>query len=112
MILLAVPPMDLTLAAVDGDDAGAASGVFNTVQQFGSALGVALVGVVFFGVLGEDPSPARYEDALLAGTRVTITAFAVASLAAALLPAHRVARPADGPTPLADTASSGSPSNA
>lgn len=112
MILLAVPLMDLTLAAVDGDDAGAASGVFNTVQQLGSALGVALVGVVFFGVLGEDPSPARYEDALLAGTRVTITAFALASLAAALLPAHRVARPADGSTPLADAASSGSPSNA
>jgi hypothetical protein len=80
MILLAVPLMDLTLAAVDGDDAGAASGVFNTVQQLGSALGVALVGVVFFGVLGADPSPARYEDALLAGGGVTMTAFALAAL--------------------------------
>jgi predicted MFS family arabinose efflux permease len=100
MILLAVPLMDLTLAAVDGDDAGAASGVFNTVQQLGSALGVALVGVVFFGVLGADPSPARFEDALLAGVGVTMAAFVLAALAGALLPA-RAARLADPPSPLA-----------
>jgi predicted MFS family arabinose efflux permease len=105
MILLAVPLMDVTLAAVDADDAGAASGVFNTAQQLGSALGLALVGVVFFGVLGDDPSPARYEDALVAGAWVTITAFALASVAGTLLPARRHPAPGARQGPSAQQAS-------
>lgn len=86
MILLAVPLMDLTLAAVPTDDAGAASGVFNTFQQVGYALGVAVVGVVFFGVLGTDQSPGQYKDAIVAGTWVTIAAFLAAAAAGLALP--------------------------
>jgi hypothetical protein len=40
------------LAGIRGQDAGAASGVLSTVQQVGGAVGVALIGVVFFGLLG------------------------------------------------------------
>ncbi|SDD18577.1 MFS transporter [Actinokineospora iranica] len=41
----------LTIAAVPARRAGAASGVLNTAVQVGSAVGVALVGIVFYGSL-------------------------------------------------------------
>ena len=86
MIVLAVPLMDVALATVPSDDAGAASGVFNTFQQLGSALGIAIVGVVFFGVLGEGGSAERYTEALQAAAWITIAAFLVAAAAGASLP--------------------------
>ncbi len=47
-------------------DAGSASGVFSTVQQIAFALGVAVIGGVFFGVLGAGASQADYDSALSA----------------------------------------------
>ncbi len=41
----------VVLAEIGRDDAGAAAGVLATAQQIGGALGVALIGVVLFGVL-------------------------------------------------------------
>lgn len=41
----------VVLAEIGRDDAGAAAGVLATAQQIGSALGVALIGVVLFGAL-------------------------------------------------------------
>jgi EmrB/QacA subfamily drug resistance transporter len=46
--LVVAPMIDLILADVPVQDAGSASGVLNTTQQVGMALGVALVGVLFF----------------------------------------------------------------
>ncbi|MFC3576276.1 MFS transporter [Streptomyces yaanensis] len=46
---LVVPLVNVVLSAVPGDLAGAASGIFSTAQQFGGALGAAVVGTVFFG---------------------------------------------------------------
>jgi len=40
------------LNGVDARHAGSASGILNAVQQVGGAIGVALIGVVFFGQLG------------------------------------------------------------
>ena len=40
------------LAEVPIKDAGSASGVVNAIQQVGGAVGVAVVGVIFFGLLG------------------------------------------------------------
>lgn len=45
------PNVDIMLAGVPWQDAGAASGVLNTAQRLGSALGVAIVGVALFGSL-------------------------------------------------------------
>jgi hypothetical protein len=42
---------DFVLAGVPGQDAGAASGVLNTVFQVGSAAGVALAGTLLFALL-------------------------------------------------------------
>ena len=47
-----LPPLtNIILAGIHSRAAGAASGVLTTVQQIGGSLGVALVGVVFYGVL-------------------------------------------------------------
>ena len=51
---LCIPPLTTTVMTIAGrrpELAGAASGALNTIQQVGNALGVAVVGVVFFGAL-------------------------------------------------------------
>ncbi|GAA5172180.1 MFS transporter [Amycolatopsis dongchuanensis] len=92
----------LTLIALTGpgpDDAGAASGVLNTVVQLGLAAGPATVGTVFFGRLAADGDfPAATTTSLLVGAGL----FLVALLACSLLP-RAVAAPnpaaATGPAP-------------
>jgi len=49
LALLVIPLANVVLAAVPADAAGGASGLFSTAQQLGGALGVALVGTIFFG---------------------------------------------------------------
>jgi EmrB/QacA subfamily drug resistance transporter len=51
--LLVIPLANVVLAAVPSQAAGSASGMFSTAQQLGGALGVAVVGTIFFGQLGE-----------------------------------------------------------
>jgi EmrB/QacA subfamily drug resistance transporter len=46
------PLVNVVLAGIRGQDAGSASGVLTTIQQLGGAVGVAVIGVVFFGLLG------------------------------------------------------------
>ena len=49
---LVFPPLtDIALAGVPPQDAGSASGLVSTAQQFGGAAGVAVIGVIFFGLL-------------------------------------------------------------
>ena len=55
------PLLNIILAGVPGKDAGSASGVLTTFQQLGGAIGVAVVGVVFFGLLSSR-APARSRD--------------------------------------------------
>jgi predicted MFS family arabinose efflux permease len=49
--LVVAPLVDLVLTGVPVRDAGSGSGVLNTAWQIGSALGVALAGVLFFALL-------------------------------------------------------------
>src|SRR5579875_1418019 len=51
------------LSALRPEQAGAASGVLTTAQYVGSALGVAMVGIAFFGGLGGGFAPA-FQDGL------------------------------------------------
>jgi EmrB/QacA subfamily drug resistance transporter len=46
------PLADIVLARVPKRDAGSASGVFNTGLQLGNSIGIAVIGVIFFGLLG------------------------------------------------------------
>ncbi|MCA1670622.1 MAG: hypothetical protein LC793_25215, partial [Thermomicrobia bacterium] len=45
------PLIGLSLAGILNRDAGSAAGVLTTVQQIAGAVGVALIGVIFFGTL-------------------------------------------------------------
>ncbi|MFE6285830.1 MFS transporter [Streptomyces sp. NPDC057877] len=59
MGLIFAPLTDAILSEVPHEHAGSASGLINTVQQMGNALGLGLVSVVFFGVIDEGVAPAR-----------------------------------------------------
>jgi EmrB/QacA subfamily drug resistance transporter len=52
------PLADIVLDRVPAQDAGSASGVFNTGLQVGNSIGIALIGVIFFGLLGTQAAPA------------------------------------------------------
>src|SRR5215469_1216605 len=52
------PLADIVLARVPAQDAGSASGVFNTGLQLGNSIGIAVIGVIFFGMLGSQSGPA------------------------------------------------------
>jgi hypothetical protein len=65
MVIMPVTP--LVLAGVQSDHAAAAGGVLSTAQEGGNALGVAVVGSVFFSLLGtagRDGFPAAFELSL------------------------------------------------
>ena len=68
MGLVMAPLAATVLAGLPARDAGAAAGVLVTMQQFANALGVALIGLVFFGVLGRGavlaPGAGSYAAAL------------------------------------------------
>jgi MFS family permease len=74
MGLLFAPLVGVTLSTLAPERAGEASGVVSTVQQLGGATGVALLGVVFYGVL-DGPTPAHYAHAF------TVSAWCLAGLA-------------------------------
>jgi EmrB/QacA subfamily drug resistance transporter len=52
------PLADIVLDGVPRQDAGSASGVFNTGLQLGNSIGIAVIGVIFFGLLGTQAGPA------------------------------------------------------
>jgi EmrB/QacA subfamily drug resistance transporter len=51
------PLLNIILAGVPSRDAGSASGVLATFQQLGGAIGVAVVGVIFFSLLSAHAEP-------------------------------------------------------
>lgn len=61
MGLTFAPLLTYTLNDVPVDEAGAGSGLFNTVQQVGTALGVAACGLVFFGLLSANAPDAAQQ---------------------------------------------------
>lgn len=68
------PLPDIVLTEVPDKDAGAASGLYNTNQQLGAAVGIALASVVYFGMLGgqgrsaiEEVTPRLKQDLVAAG---------------------------------------------
>ncbi|MFD6025731.1 MFS transporter [Streptomyces griseoluteus] len=59
MGLIVAPLTDAVLSEVPREHAGSASGLINTVQQMGNALGLGLVSVVFFGQIADRLTPAQ-----------------------------------------------------
>jgi EmrB/QacA subfamily drug resistance transporter len=87
--------VSMTLVATTGvaqDDAGLASGVFNTSQQIGGALGLAVLSTLanertanFLADLGGLPSPAQEQAALVEGFQLAFVAAAGLMLVGAIL---------------------------
>lgn len=72
--MVIAPNVDIVLASVPRQEAGSASGVVNTAQRLGNALGVAVVGVALFGALASHAAtsaaaavPKLREDLVAAG---------------------------------------------
>lgn len=61
--LLLTAYLGATLRAVRPDQAGIASGTLNTIQQFAGSTGLAVIGAVFFALLGTHPGPGQYAHA-------------------------------------------------
>ena len=70
--LVVAPLTRVVLAGVATADAGGASGALSTVQQLGGAIGIALIGVLFFGLLGAHASSSA--ATAIPGLRAELTA--------------------------------------
>jgi EmrB/QacA subfamily drug resistance transporter len=82
LALLVIPLVNVVLAAVPVEVAGGASGLFSTAQQLGGALGVALLGTVFFGYLNGH----SFQAALVHVAPYAMGAFALCAALSMLLP--------------------------
>ncbi|MEI5100000.1 MFS transporter [Streptomyces sp. PmtG] len=91
--LLVVPLVNVVLSAVPADLAGGASGIFATAQQFGGALGAAVIGTVFFDRASGGPAGGGLTDALGAALPWVIAGFLACAALCAALP-RRAAGPA------------------
>lgn len=86
-----IPLVDVALATVPVDDAGAASGALTTFQQLGAAIGVASSMTVFFAVVGSDWSRANAFEALEAAITISLAGLAIAAVTSLALPSTRKA---------------------
>ncbi|QNS06827.1 MFS transporter [Streptomyces xanthii] len=87
---LVVPLVNVVLSTVPAELAGGASGIFSTAQQFGGALGAAVIGTVFFGRLSDG---AGFTDALSAAAPWVVGGFLLCAALCALLPRTAITDP-------------------
>jgi predicted MFS family arabinose efflux permease len=83
LALLVIPLVNVVLAAAPAEAAGSASGLFSTAQQLGGAIGVAVLGTVFFGSVTGGHT---FATALRHTAPYAIGAFALCALLSLLLP--------------------------
>lgn len=81
------PLFQIALSEASGADTGSASGASRATQQVGSAFGIAIMGGVFFAILGNASAGDHGADtaALVASLYYTISAFVVLAACAFLL---------------------------
>jgi len=90
LALLVIPLVNVVLAAVPVEAAGGASGLFGTAQQLGGALGVAVIGTVFFGYLNGH----SFGASMVHAAPYAIGAFALCAVLSMLLPRTALAEEA------------------
>jgi hypothetical protein len=83
--------MGAVLSHVRPEQAGAAAGVLTTTQQFASASGVAVIGAVFYEVIGGALTRASFVSWLAVVVWIDAALLIVAALLTFLLPRRTVA---------------------
>jgi EmrB/QacA subfamily drug resistance transporter len=78
--------MSAVLSHVRPEQAGAAAGVLTTTQQFSIASGVAVIGAVFYEVIGGAPTRASFVTGLTVVAWVDVAVLAIAAALTFLLP--------------------------
>jgi EmrB/QacA subfamily drug resistance transporter len=81
--------MSAVLSHVRPEQAGAAAGVLTTTQQFSIASGVAVIGAVFYEVIGGAPTRASFVTGLTVVAWVDVAVLAIAAALTFLLPRTR-----------------------
>jgi EmrB/QacA subfamily drug resistance transporter len=86
--LAIAPYFDIVLAGVDEAETGSASGTLTAAQQTGNAIGVSVLGTIFFSVVDRYPGhePGAFSTATSVALGVSITLVAGAALCTLLLP--------------------------
>ncbi|MCW2798987.1 MAG: hypothetical protein JWQ70_459 [Aeromicrobium sp.] len=84
--LLVVPLIDIALSTIPTDDAGAASGTYSTFQQLGAALGIAIIGVVFFNTVGDAFTPAALRHAFIVASWFSTGGYLLCAASTLFLP--------------------------
>ena len=84
MGLIFLPLYDILIAAVQDHEVGSAAGLLEAIQQLGGALGVAVLGTIFFSLMGVGAAAAHRTASLHAAQVTTLTTIAVTVLAFAL----------------------------
>ncbi len=77
------PLINILLAGIQAGSAGSASGVLTTVQQIGGALGVAIVGIIFFGQVSSYAPVAAQSSAQTLAARLVSTGVPAPAVATA-----------------------------
>jgi hypothetical protein len=80
MGMLLAPLFDFVLAGVEEAEIGSASGVLNATQQLSSAIGIAVIGTVFFSVLASHDIRSALETALWIDAGLVVVTGALAFL--------------------------------
>ncbi len=90
-----VPLYDIILADVEGHEVGSASGVLQATQQLGMSLGIAVIGTVYFGIVGSHGGDAAaFVDAAKTTTLIVGVLVVAAYVVAFLLPRNARMQPA------------------
>jgi len=81
------PLFQIALSGASGTDTGSASGASRAIQQVGSAFGIAILGGIFFGALGNAPDAgmSAYTAAMIASLYYTISVFLILAASAFFL---------------------------
>jgi EmrB/QacA subfamily drug resistance transporter len=74
------PLFDIILAGVDDDEVGSASGTLNAIQQLGGALGVAVIGTLFFSAAARHGFVAAFERTLWVESGILVATAALVFL--------------------------------
>jgi hypothetical protein len=94
MGMIFVPLFDIVLGGVEDHEMGSATGVLGSIQQLGMALGIAVLGTIFFGIVGAQQAADVFVDAAQTTSIVTIGMIGLAFAAGFFLP--RKPRPQEG----------------